>query len=65
MLRQRASWAAMDAAPIARVDAVVHEGALERFGKLFKRAEVCVIAFPFVGAQDGEKRMMKVVAPLR
>src|ERR1039458_2247101 len=57
--------AAMDAAPITRVNAVIHEGPFQRFGQLFERAEVRVIALPLVLVQNGEKSMMEVVAPLR
>ena len=48
MLRQRMSWPAMDPASVTGVDAVINKSALQRFGQLFERAEVRIIALPLV-----------------
>ena len=54
----------MDAIPISGVNAVVDKGRSEGLGKLCKRTKVFIVASPLAGAENGEKCVMEIVAPL-
>src|ERR1700733_14450612 len=57
--------ASVPAVAILRERAVVDEDAGERLGKIFEGAEVVVVALALLDVQDGEERVVEVVAPLR